>query len=85
LLSPVIPASLELGRPLKAASPPPTGDQQFDDEDLPYLAETSASEDEPLVHRRRIQSFKIQCKLHKWNSTGALAGELPILMMRSHR
>ncbi len=39
---------------MKAASPPPIGDQELDDEDLPDLADTSGSEDEP-VEIRRIQ------------------------------
>jgi hypothetical protein len=49
--SPVIPASPEHGGTMKAASPSPIGDQEFEGDDVPDLADSSGSEDEPVVLR----------------------------------
>jgi hypothetical protein len=49
--SPVIPASPELGGTMKAASPFPIGDQEFEGDDVPDLADSSGSEDEAVVLR----------------------------------
>jgi hypothetical protein len=49
--SPVVPASPELGGTMKAASPSPIGDQEFDGDDVPDLADSGGSEDEAVVLR----------------------------------